>query len=361
MSKILLIALSGWLMMAQTQIDLRTQSKQIDFTAASSTKSVKTGTAPPATCAVGELFFKTDAAAGANLYACASPDTWSVQGGGQGAAGLQIESAGTIVGSRGIANFLTGPGLMSVIGDTGTQINIQTGLDTAAVETQAGEQAGLAVFCGSASGSGRTYQCLLNPTLTSYTKGMALRWLPDVNGSGGPSTLDVDTLGPAPLKLADGQSDPSGTDIVGGRQYEIWYDGQNFRLPANPSGGAAGLTAIQIRAFGYSFDGGGSSLSAGRTGYVTVPFACAISAWSLIEDAGSATVDVWKTAVGGGLPTSVQSITGTAPPSIAGGNTARGTSLSGWNTTVNANDVLGFNLKAVSGASYVNLIVECDQ
>ncbi len=63
---------------AQTQVDLRTQGKSVDFSAVSSTRPVKTGTALPASCAVGELFFKSNAAAGQNLYACHAQNSWSL-------------------------------------------------------------------------------------------------------------------------------------------------------------------------------------------------------------------------------------------------------------------------------------------
>jgi hypothetical protein len=65
---------------AQTQIDLRTQSKTVDFSAAASTQPAKKGTTLPATCVAGEQFFKTDAAAGQNLYLCASTNTWTQSG-----------------------------------------------------------------------------------------------------------------------------------------------------------------------------------------------------------------------------------------------------------------------------------------
>ena len=64
---------------AQTKIDLRTQGKSVDFSAATSTKPSKTGTAFPATCSIGETFFKIDAAAGANLYGCTATNIWTVQ------------------------------------------------------------------------------------------------------------------------------------------------------------------------------------------------------------------------------------------------------------------------------------------
>lgn len=56
----------------------------VDFSGAASTKSVKAGTSLPGTCAVGELFFKTDATAGANVYGCTATNTWTAQAGSAG-------------------------------------------------------------------------------------------------------------------------------------------------------------------------------------------------------------------------------------------------------------------------------------
>ena len=54
----------------QTLVDLRTQTKSVDFTGAITTKPFKSGTVLPATCTVGEAFFQTNAPAGSNVYAC---------------------------------------------------------------------------------------------------------------------------------------------------------------------------------------------------------------------------------------------------------------------------------------------------
>ena len=71
------------LAIAQTTIDLRTQSKSVDFSQASATKPYKTGTSLPATCEVGEAFFDLSEVAGSNLHLCTATDTWSkVSGGG---------------------------------------------------------------------------------------------------------------------------------------------------------------------------------------------------------------------------------------------------------------------------------------
>jgi uncharacterized protein YdbL (DUF1318 family) len=79
---LLVALLVGWALAAtaQTQVDLRTQSKSVDFSAAPSTKPSKTGTTLPAACAAGETFLKTDAPAGKNLYVCTQANTWIVQG-----------------------------------------------------------------------------------------------------------------------------------------------------------------------------------------------------------------------------------------------------------------------------------------
>ncbi len=65
---------------SQTTLDLRTQSKSIDFSAAGATKPMQTGSSLPTTCAVGQFFFLTTAAAGANIYACSPANTWVVEG-----------------------------------------------------------------------------------------------------------------------------------------------------------------------------------------------------------------------------------------------------------------------------------------
>ena len=231
MLKILVMIFLSLPAAAQTQIDLRTQTKSVDFTAAASTKPLKTGSVLPAACALGDMFFKTDATPGANLYACTAVDTWSIQAGSvQGS--LTVKSNDVTVGQHGAINFEAGPGIMTVMTDSGSEVNVLLGLDTAVVQTPWGEQSGSALLCPSTSGSSSSYQCSLQPTLQEYTTGMTLHWTPDINGAGGPTTLNVDTLGPVPVKQADGATDPSAVQIPAGRMQTVWYDGANFRLIA---------------------------------------------------------------------------------------------------------------------------------
>jgi hypothetical protein len=208
-----------------------------DMRGAEHTLPMKSGATAdlPSTCQVGETYFATDTPAGNNVYGCTAANTWSGQG-----TNFTVASDGTVVGFRPKANFTTGPGLLSLMADTGSEIDILWALDTAVVQTQPGEQTGRALLCASASGSPTNYQCSLTPTLAAYVAGMTLHWKPDVNGSGGPTTLNIDTLGALPIKLRDGASNPASTDIVAGQLYDAWYDGAQFRLmtpmPSTDSG-----------------------------------------------------------------------------------------------------------------------------
>lgn len=288
---------------SQTKVDLGQQGKNVDFSGSATTKPIKTGTVIPASCSTGELFFKTNAVAGSNLFACVAANTWfnqSSAGGvptvvgnpskilssdgvsaswlalggdisgavdstvvnkiqnravsaaapaaGQalvwnagaslweprnvtgGGGSLTWESAATAVGSRPIANLLAGTGLLNIVSDTGSKINIQQSLNTAVVLTRTAHQAGTVLFCNSTTNSAVAYRCVMNPTLTAYTMPLALHWRPDVTNSGGAMTLEIDGLGARTVKLSDGVTDPSAGDIKAGVLYPVWYDGVLFRL-----------------------------------------------------------------------------------------------------------------------------------
>ena len=293
MPRMLWVVLVVWIAAGQTQIDLTTQVKNVPM---------KAGASLPGTCAVGQIFFLSSAPTGANLYGCTAVNMWSAQGGQGGASSMMqgtlasmptscsvgqtyfatnapaganlygcsaantwtpeggggtVDSNGVTVGSRPITNFLTGAGLITVITDTGTEINIQSALDTAVVATLPSEQTGSSLFCGPTNGSANSYSCSMTPTATAYTVGMVLHWVPDVNGAGGPTTLNVDSLGAKSVKQADGVTDPSATDITAGSMREVWYDGVNFRFPGSGSGQTSGGGSAPVQSV------------FGRTGAVT--------------------------------------------------------------------------------------------
>ena len=211
---------------SQTQVDLRTQSKSVDFSSATSTRSFQVGQTLPATCIQGAMFFNTSAPAGGNLFGCVAANTWTVQ---RGSPSFSIGSAGTVVGSESIVDFFAGPGMTSSIGNTGTEITVQNNIDPAVVQTLSNSQSGSALLCPSASGSGSVYTCAMTPTLTLYTPGMGIHWKPDISNTGADPTVNIDTLAAITLKKADGSALSAG-DVQGGQLYIIWYDGSVFRI-----------------------------------------------------------------------------------------------------------------------------------
>ena len=91
----------------QNLVDIRTQTKDVDFSGAASTIPAQTGTALPATCNTGAMFFKTNNPAGQNLYSCAPANTWTLVAGSTngtvssattGQFGFYSASGSTIVG-----------------------------------------------------------------------------------------------------------------------------------------------------------------------------------------------------------------------------------------------------------------------
>lgn len=87
-----------------------------DATGAASTAPAKTGTSLPGTCIVGDLYFKSDATAGQNIYECQSTNTWTQQlnsgGSGGGSAGsplfTYVNATGTGPNNTGTETSLIG-------------------------------------------------------------------------------------------------------------------------------------------------------------------------------------------------------------------------------------------------------------
>jgi hypothetical protein len=97
----------------QTMVDLRTQSKSVDFTLATATKPFKSGTAFPSICSVGEIFYKSDAPAGANVYGCTATNAWTLEGQGlpalSGNAGKSLSTDGINVTWNALGGDVAGP------------------------------------------------------------------------------------------------------------------------------------------------------------------------------------------------------------------------------------------------------------
>ena len=117
----LLGAAVGMLAGAQTQVDLRTQSKSVDFSGLP-TKPFQMGSSLPATCSVGQTFFHTAAPAGMNFYACTAANVWTQQTqptlpGLTGQAGKVLTTNGSAASWMGFSGDVSGTaGALTVVG-----------------------------------------------------------------------------------------------------------------------------------------------------------------------------------------------------------------------------------------------------
>jgi hypothetical protein len=96
-------------------------------------------------------------------------------------------------------------------------------------------------------------------------------------------------------------------------------------------------------------------------GYLTVPFACTITGWSIEVDTGHVTVDFWLVGSGTTLPTSANSITASATPTLSSGGVIQSTTLTGWTTAIPAGSIIAANITSTddSAPNYVTAQLVC--
>lgn len=105
------------------RIDLKSQSRNADFSAHPFIKPWVIGTSLPATCSVGDAFFDSDAPAGQNIYVCTATNTWTL-------------SSGSITGltpNRALQS--DGSGNVAVSSATNIELGYLSGV-TSAIQTQ---------------------------------------------------------------------------------------------------------------------------------------------------------------------------------------------------------------------------------
>lgn len=125
--------------------------------------------------------------------------------------------------------------------------------------------------------------------------------------------------------------------------------------------GAAAITiaasaAVRTRAITFAIDGGGSALTTGVKADVYVPYACTITAVTMLANqSGSVVVDIWKATYASFPPTVANTIVASAPPTISAATHSQDTTLTGWTTSVSAGDTLRFNINSASTITRLNL------
>jgi hypothetical protein len=174
--------------------------------------------------------------------------------------------------------------------------------------------------------------------------------------------------------------EPGGTDAIAALSAAVLTSGTvpDARFPATlPAASGVNLTALNASnlgsgtvpsarlpartgALGLVIDGGGSAITTGVKGFLSVPFACTITGWTLLSTDGSATsgsivIDVWKDVYASYPPTVADTITASAKPTLSSANKNTSTTLTGWTTAIAAGDVLGFNVDSATTVTKVAL------
>jgi hypothetical protein len=205
-----------------------------DASGAASTAPNKVGTVFPATCNVGDTFFKSNDPAGRNNFGCTVANTWTLQGDGTGATGTV--TIGTPTPSTGQAAEWTSSSAITGVGTTGTGNYVKAQLPTLTVMDSTftiqdnidGTKQAQFMAGGLTSGSPRTFTFPdFSSTLavTAHTLGVfapttSLQLstvLNDETGSGlavfnqGPSLINANLGTPSAINLANAQGLPLGT------------------------------------------------------------------------------------------------------------------------------------------------------
>lgn len=117
------------------------------------------------------------------------------------------------------------------------------------------------------------------------------------------------------------------------------------------AGGGGGIGAV-----GITIDGGGSAITTGNKGCVTVEYAgTIIQATALADQSGSIVVDVWKDTYANYPPTDADSITASAPVTISAATKSQDATLTGWTKTIAAGDVVCFNVDSATTITRLNI------
>lgn len=112
-------------------------------------------------------------------------------------------------------------------------------------------------------------------------------------------------------------------------------------------------------------DGAGAAITTGVKGFLSIPIALTLQAWRLLSIDAAATdgdivIDVWKDTYANYPPTDADSITNGHEPEIpASDNKAEDSDISDWSdVTVDAGDILGFNVDSCTTITKAMLIIE---
>jgi hypothetical protein len=196
-----------------------------------------------------------------------------------------------------------------------------------------------------ASGTG------LNWSNTPDTAGMHFSW----NGT---AAKWVKNNYSATANPAVGDDNLDGYDVG-----SIWINtvtGQTFWCTNSSTGSAVWQPGgALLSPVGITIDGGGSVITTGVKGYYRCPYAGTIKSVTLLADQpGDCVIDIWKDIYANAPPTNADSITASALPTLSGAQKSEDITLTGWDTQINAGDVLAYNVVSAVTITRVTLQLE---
>ena len=237
-------------------------------------------------CSPGVGYMST---AGQLITCQGSPAVWTVVSSTGG--GITVKASGITVGLRNTINIIPGTGIIPIVTDTGSQINIQIPIDTAVTDTRLNAASGADLLVVPASGSGTAYIGCPSGVTPPLTSGMVVHLVPDVSSTGGASTLNYCGTSAVAFMEADGSTNLTASDLVAGRQQDVWYDGTRWRLKVPTANGASGqaLTGNGAGGFGPPVSLGTAAAANTGTSGATVPLLNTANTWAAAQALGSST------------------------------------------------------------------------
>lgn len=119
------------------------------------------------------------------------------------------------------------------------------------------------------------------------------------------------------------------------------------------------LQALGKACLTFIIDGGGSAISTGQKGHLRIPFKCEIQKATLLADqSGSVVIDIWKDTYANFPPAVADTITASAKPTISAAVKDEDGTLTGWTKTINANDILAFNVDSAATIERLTIMLE---
>jgi len=163
-------------------------------------------------------------------------------------------------------------------------------------------------------------------------------------GSGGSSSLAVSKNGviiSSPTAVVNFINQGINVSLTGGATAQVSLSSNTLAVSA-----------------GFSMNGNGSNIPIGNKGYTQINYDCSIASWTVVADSsGSVTIDIKRSSYSV-FPITTSLIGGGTPLTLSSSQKNTSTPASWTSTTLNAGDILEFDVTASTITANVNVILK---